>query len=197
MVRKSKIERKTKETDIMVNLMLDTIKESHVDTGVPFFDHMLSSMARHGRFFLEVTCKGDIQVDDHHTVEDVGICLGEAMRKALGAGKGIKRFGHAIIPMDDALAMAAVDFSGRSYFNYKGEILRGYIAKYSEELTIEFFRSLTSKAGMNLHLEIMHGTNRHHMHEALFKAAAVALYISMQIDETLKDSVPSEKGTIS
>lgn len=197
MTRKAKVERKTKETDITVSLVLDSIKESRIETGVPFFDHMLSTMARHGRMCIDLQCKGDITIDDHHTVEDVGICLGDAMRKALGDGRGIRRFGHAIVPMDDALAMASVDFSGRPYFNYDGEVLRGYIAKYSEELTIEFFRALTSKSGMNLHLEVMHGNNRHHMHEALFKAAAVALYTSMQIDESIKESIPSEKGTIS
>ena len=196
MLRTARITRKTKETDIDVTITLDSLDESQVASGVPFFDHMLLSMARHGRFCIRLSCNGDTIIDDHHTVEDVGICIGKTIKKALGTGKGISRFGTAIIPMDDALAMAAIDISGRSYFNYKGEPLRGYISQYSEELTVEFFRSFTVNAGINLHLELMHGSNRHHIHEALFKAAAHALYRAMSLDDFLKSTVLSEKGTI-
>lgn len=197
MSRHGECNRKTRETDIAVSLNLDSNAPSKVESGVPFFDHMLLSMARHGRMSLDLSCRGDTHVDDHHTVEDIGICLGQAMKTALGSRAGITRFGNALVPMDDALAMAAVDISGRPYFNYTGEPLKGYIARYSEELTIEFFRSFTDNAGINLHLNLLHGENRHHIHESLFKAAARALFQAMCIDPGLDGAVPSEKGTIS
>lgn len=196
MDRISVIVRKTLETDIKVEINLDKSVPSKIQTGVPFFDHMLNSMARHGRFYLEIKCAGDIHVDDHHTVEDIGICLGKAFNDALGNKSGIKRFGHAIIPMDDALTLAAADLSGRPFFKYTGTDLKGYIKEYSEELTLEFLRSFADNAAINLHIEQKYGDNRHHIHESIFKALGVALYSSCMIDETLKGSIPSTKGTI-
>lgn len=197
MTRKGDFNRKTRETDIVISLILDSTAESKIETGVPFFDHMLATMARHARFCLSVSCLGDTHIDDHHTVEDIGIAAGQAMKKALGNRAGITRFGSAVVPMDDALAMASVDVSGRSYFNYSGAPLSGYVAKYSEELTLEFFRSFADNAGINLHVNLIHGTNRHHIHEAIFKSVARAMHQAMKIDESLGGAVPSEKGTIS
>jgi imidazoleglycerol-phosphate dehydratase len=197
MIRKAAYSRKTKETDIEIAVELAVAGGAiKIDSGVPFFDHMLSSFARHGRFAIDLRCKGDTQVDDHHTVEDVGICLGFAIREALGEKKGITRFGDAVIPMDDALAMAAVDLSGRAYFSYSGTELRGYIARYSEELTMEFLNALASNAGMNLHVHVMSGQNRHHIHEAIFKALGLALYKAVAIDPLLGEDILSTKGTI-
>lgn len=196
MDRISIIERKTLETDIRIEINLDKSAASIIKTGVPFFDHMLNSMSRHGRFFADIKCDGDINVDDHHTVEDIGICLGRAFKEALGAKSGIRRFGHAVIPMDDALSMAAVDLSGRPFFKYTGSDLKGYIKEYSEELTLEFLRSFSDNAEINLHIEQKYGDNRHHIHESIFKSLGIALYQSCTIDESLKGSVPSTKGTI-
>jgi len=197
MERTAVIERKTSETDIRLELNLDYADPScEIDTGVPFFDHMMNSMSRHGRFRLMIKCKGDIDVDDHHSVEDIGICLGKAFREALGDKSGIRRFGHAVIPMDDALTLAAVDISGRSFFKYTGSALNGYIKEYSEELTSEFLRTFTDNAGINLHIEQKYGDNRHHIHESIFKALGVALYHSCMIDDSLKGRIPSTKGTI-
>lgn len=196
MLRKSEIKRVTAETDISLRLVLESAESSAIATGVPYFDHMLEAMSRHGRFFLELSCRGDTERDDHHSVEDVGICLGKAFKKALGDKTGIRRFGSASVPMDDALAMAAVDLSGRSYFRYSGPELRGAIGRYSEELTIEFLRALASNAEMNLHLVLFYGENRHHIHEAVFKSAGIALYKACIIDEGFEREVPSTKGVI-
>lgn len=196
MERKAEIKRKTKETDIDLKLVLGGMEESRIDSGIPFFDHMLASMARHGRFRLELKCAGDITVDDHHSVEDAGICLGMALREALGSRAGIRRFGDSCVPMDDAMCMAAVDLSGRAYFLYRGPELKGTIGAYSEEMTLEFFRSLAAHAGINLHVNVPYGENRHHIHESVFKAAGIALSKAWTIDLALKDAIPSTKGTI-
>jgi len=196
MDRISIIERKTLETDIRIEINLDKNDSSDIKTGVPFFDHMLNSMSRHGRFFVKIKCIGDNNVDDHHTVEDIGICLGRAFKDALGNKSGIRRFGDVVIPMDDALTLAAVDLSGRPFFKYTGADLKGYIKEYSEELTLEFLRSFADNAEINLHIEQKYGDNRHHIHESIFKALGLALYNSCMIDESLKGSIPSTKGTI-
>lgn len=196
-MRKAEIKRKTSETDISIRLVLDSIEKSSISTGVPFFDHMLVAMARHGHFFLDMACGGDYELDDHHTIEDTGICLGRAFKKALGDKAGIARFGHSAVPMDDALAMSVVDLSGRSYFLYTGPELSGYINRYSEELTLEFLRSFASNAEMNLHVMLFYGENRHHIHEAIFKSLAVALGNACAILPGLGGIVPSTKGTIS
>jgi imidazoleglycerol-phosphate dehydratase len=196
MERKATITRRTKETDIRLTLVLESREASHIFTGVPFFDHMLNSMAKHGRFQMDVQCTGDTEVDDHHTVEDVGICLGKALQKALGDKAGIARFGDAAIPMDDALAMAVVDLSGRAFFRFSGRELKGYISAYNEELTMEFLRALSSNAEINLHAMVFHGENSHHVHEALFKALGVALRNACAVDESLEGEVLSTKGSI-
>ncbi|MFC1669985.1 imidazoleglycerol-phosphate dehydratase HisB [Spirochaetota bacterium] len=196
MKRKSKNERTTNETDIKIELELASLEKSVIDSGVPFFDHMLNSMSKHGRFYLNLECNGDVQVDDHHTVEDIGIAFGKAFKKALGNKEGIKRFGDATIPMDDALAMVAVDLSGRAHYKYSGPELKGYIKKYSEELTTEFLRAFAIKGEINLHVVLMHGDNSHHIHESIFKALGVALYKAVSIDPFLNGEVLSTKGMI-
>ena len=196
MQRTADIRRKTSETDITVAINIDSTEVSHIDTGVPFFDHMLNSMSRHGRFYMNIKCQGDTIIDDHHSVEDTGICLGKVIKEALGDKSGIKRFGHSVIPMDEALTLAAVDLSGRSYFKYTGKELKGTIKNYNEELTLEFLRSLAMSAEMNLHIEQKYGDNRHHIHESIFKALGVSLYQAFMIDEKLQGGVLSTKGTI-
>lgn len=197
MVRTALIQRKTSETDICLELNLDsTGSHSRINSGIPFFDHMINSMSKHGRFNLTLTCKGDTHVDDHHSIEDIGICLGRAFREALGDRSGIKRFGYAIIPMDDALTLASVDISGRPFFKYTGSGLKGYIKEYSEELTLEFLRAFTDNAGINLHIEQKYGDNRHHIHESIFKALGIVLCQGCMIDDSLQGEIPSTKGTI-
>jgi len=196
MTRKSEFKRKTKETDISVELELLSLKEARINSGVPFFDHMLASFARHGRLFIDLQCQGDNDIDDHHTVEDIGICLGTAFQKALGDKAGITRFGDAVVPMDDALTMVAVDLSGRPYFSHRGIELKGSINRFSEELTLEFLRSFAGNAGINLHVNVLYGENRHHIHESIFKAMGVALYKAVSFDPFLAGSVLSTKGII-
>jgi len=195
-MRKAIKERKTSETDIQLSVTLDNLEPSSIDTGVPFFDHMLGSFARHGRMHLEVTCKGDIEIDAHHSVEDIGIVLGQALKEALGKKEGIQRFGDALIPMDDALAQVAIDLSGRSYFSYMGAPLQGQINNYSEELTIEFLKSFSDNGDFNLHVNVLDGFNRHHIHEAIFKSLGIALYRSARIDQDLQGISMSTKGTL-
>lgn len=190
------IERKTSETDITIKLILDCTEPSIIESGVAFFDHMLYSMSKHGRFHISLTCKGDVHVDDHHTVEDIGICFGRALKDALGDKAGIRRFGNAVIPMDESLSMVAIDISGRAYFRYTGSELKGSIKTYSEELTSEFLRSFADNAEINLHVEQKYGDNRHHIHESIFKALGVALYNACSIDPFMKGMIPSTKGTI-
>lgn len=197
MERKSNITRRTSETDIKISLQIDGQVPSRIFSGVPFFDHMLSAMVRHGRFALDLQCTGDTEVDDHHTVEDIGICLGKAIHKSLGEKSGIMRFGDAMVPMDDALAQVAVDLSGRAYFHYSGPQLAGRIGAYSEELTLEFLRALSAHAELNLHVIVHHGENRHHIHEAVFKALGIALRKAWSEDAKLQGEIPSTKGTVS
>jgi len=193
-IRKSEYSRKTNETDISVSLELASPADAVINSGVPFLDHMLLSFAKHGRMAVNLTCNGDTNIDDHHSVEDTGICLGLAFASALGDKKGIYRFGEASVPMDDALVLSALDLSGRGYFEYKGPELNGYIGRYSEELTIEFFRAFAVNGGVNLHVHVLSGSNRHHIHEAVFKSAAVALYRATLIDPLIGDSILSTKG---
>jgi imidazoleglycerol-phosphate dehydratase len=196
MERKAIVTRTTKETDISISLELDSVQESNIKSGIPFLDHMLHAVAKHGRIYLELCCKGDYEIDDHHSVEDIGIVLGKALKKALGTKAGIQRFGFSSIPMDDALCQVSLDLSGRPYFVYTGEDLKGYINQYSEELTREFFYAVAVHAEMNLHINLLYGTNRHHIHEALYKAFGVALYRAFSYDDILEGKIPSTKGTI-
>jgi len=195
-MRTYEITRTTAETSIALSLNLDGTGQSSIDTGCGFLNHMLTLFASHGRFDLKVTCKGDIDVDDHHTVEDIGICLGEAFRQALGDKKGIFRYGQMILPMDEALIIAAVDISGRSYLGYELEIPTEKVGTFDTELVEEFFLGFTRKAEMTLHIRQMAGTNSHHIIEGCFKSVARALRQAVAIDETHKDEIPSTKGVL-
>ena len=195
-MRTGKIERKTKETNIRLSLNLDGTGESKVDTGVGFLDHMLTLFARHGRFDLEVWCEGDTYVDDHHSVEDIAICLGKAFAEALGDGKGIARYGDITLPMDESLILAAVDLSGRSYLEYGLEIPTEKVGTFDTELTEEFFVAFVRCAGINLHLIQLRGRNSHHIIEGTFKAFARALAKAVKIQEEYKDEIPSTKGVL-
>ena len=195
-MRTYEITRTTAETDISLSLNLDGTGKSAIDTGCGFLNHMLTLFASHGRFDLNVTCKGDIDVDDHHTVEDIGICLGEAFRQSLGDKKGIFRYGQMILPMDEALIMTAVDISGRSYLGYGLEIPTEKVGTFDTELVEEFFLGFTRKAELTLHIRQLAGTNSHHIIEGCFKSVARALRQAAAIDETRTDEIPSTKGVL-
>ncbi|MBN8869382.1 MAG: imidazoleglycerol-phosphate dehydratase HisB [Solirubrobacterales bacterium] len=194
MSRTAKIERKTKETGIELSLDLDGSGYSN-ETGVGFFDHMLDLLARHANIGLEVKATGDLETGSHHTVEDVGIVLGQAIDQALGDRAGIRRYGSAVVPMDEACAECALDISGRALSVFRGEIPVTAIANYETELTEEFFRAVAGGAKMTLHVDIRYGSNVHHMIEAAFKAFARALRVAVSIDPDEK-GVPSTKGTL-
>lgn len=191
----SEIKRKTKETDITLSLQLYGTGKSRIETGIGFFDHMLEGFAKHG--FFDLTCKveGDLIVDGHHTVEDTGIVLGEAIKEAIGDKKGIKRFGSFILPMDDALALCAVDLSGRPYLSFECEFEAERVGYLDTQLVREFFYAVSYSAGMNLHLKMLSGHNDHHKTEAMFKAFAKALDQAVSRDERIKE-VLSTKGTL-
>jgi imidazoleglycerol-phosphate dehydratase len=196
MTRRATIKRKTSETAIELTLALDGTGQRRIATPVPFFNHMLEAVARHGLFDLEVNATGDVEVDPHHTVEDVGICLGQAFRDALGDRSGIARFGEATIPMDEALVSAAVDFSGRAAFVYRADALKGrVVGTFDVELGREFFGGFVASSLCNLHLEVRYGENAHHMIEALFKAFARAISAAARLDPRVV-GVPSTKGTL-
>ena len=195
MARSTTVERKTKETEISLILNLDGTGKSEIDTGIGFFNHMLEGFARHGFFDLRVTVKGDLHVDGHHTVEDTGIVLGQAIRETLGDKAGIKRYGSCILPMDDALALCAVDLCGRPYFNYECEYPSERIGGLDTGLIREFFYAISYSAGMNLHIRMLSGINSHHMAEAMFKAFSKALDEATAKDGRIKD-VLSTKGSL-
>ena len=189
------VKRKTKETDISITLNLDGKGVSKIDTGIGFFNHMLEGFAKHGFFDLEVKVKGDLIVDGHHTVEDTGIVLGEAIKKAVGDKKGINRYGSFILPMDDALALCAVDLCGRPYLNYDCELTTERVGYLETELVREFFYAVSYSAAMNLHIKMLSGINNHHMIEAMFKAFAKALDNACSFDPRITD-VLSTKGAL-
>lgn len=193
--RKARKYRKTSETEISLSLGLDGKGQGKIKTGIPFFDHMLNLFARHGLFDLEVKAKGDLDVDFHHTVEDVGIVLGQALATALGKKEGIRRYGCAHVPMDETLARVVVDLSGRPYLELRGLNRRGRAGNFSAQLVEEFLRALSVQGGMNLHAEILYGRDVHHQIEALFKALAKALQEAVSRDPRVK-GVPSTKGRI-
>ncbi len=195
MARTSKLRRTTKETDITMILNLDGNGEAKVDTGIGFFNHMLEGFAKHGFFDLECKVKGDLEVDGHHTVEDTGIVLGTAIKNAVGDKKGIKRYGYFILPMDDALALCAVDLCGRPYLNFECEFSTDRVGYLDTELVREFFYAVSYTAGMNLHIKLLSGTNNHHMIEAIFKAFAKALDMAVS-DEPRTTEVLSTKGSL-
>ena len=195
-MRRSKVVRNTSETQIELILNLDGKGERRVDTPIPFLNHMLESFTRHGLFDLEVTARGDVEVDAHHTVEDVGICLGLAMRDALGDRSGIVRFGEATIPMDETLVSSAIDFGGRAALVYRADTLKGrWLGTFDAELARDFFGGFVGAALCNLHLEVRYGENAHHMVEALFKAFARAASMAARKDPRVV-GVPSTKGTL-
>jgi imidazoleglycerol-phosphate dehydratase len=195
MARTAAIERVTKETRIKLNINLDGTGIGKVCTSVPFLDHMLDLFARHGLFDLEVEASGDIDIDFHHTVEDIGIVLGQAIKEALGDKKGIRRYGQATVPMDETLASVATDLSGRPYLVYNVRLPKVKIGEFDVELAREFFQALTNNAGANLHINVMYGENVHHILEACFKATARALDMATQQDPRI-EGVMSTKGTI-
>ena len=195
-MRTSNITRTTAETDITLSLTLDGRGESQIDAGCGFLDHMLTLFAKHGGFDLAVTCKGDVQVDYHHTVEDVGIVLGAAFAEALSDKKGITRYGSIILPMDEALIVAAVDLSGRSYLGFALDIPTPRVGDFDTELVEEFWLAFTRKAECNVHLRTLAGTNSHHVIEGAFKAAARALRQAVAIDASRPDELPSTKGVL-
>lgn len=195
-MRIGEINRTTAETEIWLRLDLDGSGGSTIDTGVGFLDHMLTLFASHGRFNLEVTCKGDVNVDDHHSVEDIGIALGEAFTQALGDKKGIIRYGHMILPMDEALIMTAVDFSGRACLAYDLQIPTEKVGTFDTELVEEFWQGFVRKAQCNLHIRQLAGTNSHHIIEGAFKSAARSMRTAVSIDPAFAGEIPSTKGML-
>lgn len=193
--RKATIARKTKETDVQVELNLDGTGKGDVLTGVPFLDHMLLLFAKHGIFDLVVKCKGDLEIDPHHSVEDIGICLGMALDKALGDKQGILRFSHAYYPMDEALARVVVDLSGRPYLAYRVKVDRERVGGLDSELVEEFWKAVSVHGRVNLHIELLYGRNTHHIFEAVFKAAGRAVKDATRIDPRV-EGVPSTKGVL-
>ncbi len=195
MSRTAKIQRNTAETQISLAVSLDGTGKAEIDTGVGFFDHMLTLLARHGAMDLTVDAKGDLHVDQHHTVEDVGICLGQAVREALGDKRGIRRYGHCVLPMEETLVTSAVDLGGRAYFVYHVELPTAKIGEFDSELVVDFWQAFAANALCNLHLVLHYGRNSHHIAEGLFKATGRALRMAVETDPRIKD-VPSTKGTL-
>lgn len=195
-MRISEIKRKTSETDISLKLNLDGEGRSDIDTGCGFLNHCLTLFARHGSFDLEVRCKGDVEVDYHHSVEDIGIVLGDAFAKALGYMRGICRYGSMILPMDEALIMTAVDISGRAYINYDLNIPTPKVGDFDTELASEFFMAFVRRANITLHLKQLEGKNSHHIIEGAFKSFARAMKTAVAIDMNKKDEIPSTKGVL-
>ena len=195
MERCATVTRKTKETDIEITINLDGRGVADIDTGIGFFDHMLNGFARHGFFDLTVKVSGDLHVDCHHTVEDTGIVLGEAIKKALGDKKSIKRYGSFLLPMDETLVMCAVDLSGRPYLVYDAEFNSERVGEFDTEMAKEFFYAVSYSAGMNLHIKEMYGENAHHIIEAMFKGFAKAMDEAVTVDERV-DGILSTKGAL-
>lgn len=195
-MRKAETVRKTGETDITLSLDIDGKGESEISSGVGFLDHMLTLFSRHGRFDLKLKCIGDTYVDDHHSTEDIAIALGSAFRKALGDKRGIKRYGDIILPMDEALVLASVDISGRSYIRFTSNFQTEKIGTFDVEILEDFFTSFAENAGITLHIRQLDGRNSHHIAEAMFKAVARALRKAVEIDERAKDEIPSTKGVL-
>lgn len=195
MDRVATVSRKTKETDINLTLNLDGTGKSGISTGIGFFDHMLGGFSKHGFFDLQLSAKGDLEVDEHHTVEDTGIVLGTAIKEAIGDKTGMKRFGYFILPMDDALVLCSLDLSGRPYFNFQAEFPTEKVGDFDTELVREFFYAVSYSSGMNLHIRVLDGCNSHHIAEAMFKAFGKALDEATSKDERIT-SVLSTKGTL-
>lgn len=193
--RRTDFVRKTKETDIALSFSIDGTGETSLNTGIGFFDHMLDGFARHGLFDLKVNVVGDLAVDCHHTIEDTGIVLGNAIKKAVGDKKGIKRYGSCMLPMDETLVLCAIDLSGRPYLAFDAEFTTDRVGYFDTEMVREFFYAISYTAGMNLHIKVLSGTNNHHMIEAMFKAFAKALDEATTIDPRITD-ILSTKGSL-
>ena len=194
--RKAKIKRNTNETQIALGVNLDGTGVAKLDTGIPFFEHMLDQVARHGLIDLTIKAKGDIQVDAHHTIEDVGITLGQAVSKAIGDKKGIRRYGHAYVPLDEALSRVVIDFSGRPGLEYRVEFPRGRVGDFDVDLIHEFFQGFCNHAQATLHIDNLRGQNSHHIAETVFKAFGRALRMGLERDPRMAEMVPSTKGSL-
>jgi imidazoleglycerol-phosphate dehydratase len=197
MSRKATISRKTKETQIELSLDIDGTGANTVSTGVGFFDHMLDLLSKHSLIDLNIDAKGDLNVDQHHTVEDVGICIGQALEKAVGDKKGIYRYGWSILPMDESLAQVALDLSGRPAMVFNVTFTSPLIGEFATELVMEFFQAIANNAKMNLHINVPYGSNSHHIAEAIFKGFAKALRQALTVDDRARDAIPSTKGSLS
>jgi len=196
MTRKATVKRKTSEVDASVEIAIDGKGDYDIDTGIPFFNHMLAQFAKHGLFDVKIRAIGDLEVDYHHTVEDVAITLGEALRSALGDKRGIARYGECLLPFDDTLVQAAIDLSGRTFFVYRVDVPKDKVGDFDVELCEEFFKSFCSSLQSNLHIELRYGGNLHHIVEATFKAVARALDMATRIDDRRHEEVPSTKGKL-
>jgi len=195
--RTAEISRKTKETDIAVRVNLDGLGKSSISTGIAFFDHMLEQLAKHGLFDLDISCKGDLQIDCHHTVEDTGIALGQAMKQALGDKAGIRRYGHSYVAMDEALSRVALDLSNRPYLVWNVKFTIDRLGEQMEtELFFEFFQAFSQAAGVTLHVENLYAENNHHRIESVYKAFAKALRMATEIDPRAQGQLPSTKGSL-
>ncbi len=194
--RVADVQRNTSETQIRVHVNLDGTGRAQLSTGIGFFDHMLDQIARHGLIDLEIDAKGDLHIDGHHTVEDVGITLGQAFAKAVGDKKGIRRYGHAYVPLDEALSRVVIDFSGRPGLHMRVPFKAGMVGSFDTQLTYEFFQGFVNHAGVTLHIDNLHGENAHHQAETVFKAFARALRMALERDERLGDVIPSTKGSL-
>lgn len=195
-MRSATIERNTLETKIKINLNLDGNGDSELDTGVPFFEHMLDQIARHGMIDLDIKADGDLHIDDHHTVEDVGITLGQAIAKALGDKKGITRYGHAYVPLDEALSRVVIDLSGRPGLEFHCDFTREQIGSFETQLVLEFFQGFVNHCGVSLHIDNLRGYNAHHQAETIFKAFGRALRMALTEDERMAGKMPSTKGSL-
>jgi imidazoleglycerol-phosphate dehydratase len=194
--RVADVQRNTSETQIRVHVNLDGTGTAQLSTGIGFFDHMLDQIARHGLIDLVVDAKGDLHIDGHHTVEDVGITLGQAFAKAVGDKKGIRRYGHAYVPLDEALSRVVIDFSGRPGLHMRVPFKSGMVGAFDTQLAFEFFQGFVNHAGVTLHIDNLHGENAHHQAETVFKAFARALRMALERDERLGDVIPSTKGSL-
>jgi imidazoleglycerol-phosphate dehydratase len=194
--RKAVVERNTSETKIKVSINLDGTGEAKFDTGVPFLEHMMDQIARHGLIDLDIYCDGDTHIDDHHTVEDIGITLGQAFAQAVGDKRGIVRYGHSYVPLDEALSRVVIDFSGRPSLDFKCDFTRGNIGRFDTQLFWEFFHGFVNHAGVSMHIDNLKGFNAHHQAETIFKAFGRALRMALEFDPRMAGQMPSTKGVL-
>ncbi len=194
--RQAKVERNTLETQIQVKVNLDGTGASKLDTGVPFLEHMLEQVARHGLIDIEISAKGDLHIDAHHTVEDIGITLGQAITKAVGDRKGIVRYGHAFVPLDEALSRVVIDFSGRPGLEYHAEYPRNMVGEFDVDLLHEFFQGFVNHANVTMHIDNLRGANSHHIAETIFKAFGRAVRMALTLDPRMQGVMPSTKGSL-